>query len=140
MTQTYVEVFALIVLYLWGHTVVKKVGQTNNNINTLLFEPGPLLDEAHEGSDSRPRADHDHWVGGLEGQAELRLADEHGNGGLVAVVSDQFVLQPVGGNSLVDAASRGLVLHHHGADVDAVGVNLQNAVELPTPLCFNSQI
>lgn len=96
-----------------------------HSINTLLFEPAPLLDKAHEGSDSCPRADHDHWVGGLEGQAELRLADIHGNGGLVAVVGDQFVLQPVGGHSLVSAASLGVVLHHYCTDVDAVGVNLQ---------------
>lgn len=96
------------------------------SISTLLFEPAPLLNEAHEGSDSCPRADHDHWVGGFEGQAELRLADVHGNGGLVAVVSDQFVHQPVGGNTLVNAASLGFVLHHYSTDVDAVGVNLQN--------------
>lgn len=96
------------------------------SINTLLFEPAPLLDEAHEGSDSCPRANHDHRVGGFEGQAELRLADVHGNGGLVAVVSDQFVLQPVGGNSFVGAAGLGVVLYHYGTDVDAVGVNLQN--------------
>lgn len=102
--------------------------------NTLLFQPSPLLDEAHEGSDSSPRADHDDRVGGFEGQAELRLADVHGNGGLVAVVSDQFVLQPVGGDSLVDAAGLGVVLHHHGADVDAVRVNLQNRGELSTVL------
>lgn len=94
-----------------------------------MFEPAPLLDEAHEGSDSRPGADHDHWVGGFEGQAELGLADVHGNGGLVAVVGDQFVLQPVGGDTLVDAAGTGLILHHDGTDVDAVGVNLQNRGE-----------
>lgn len=110
-----------------------------SSTNTLLFEPAPLLDEAHEGSDSCPRADHDHWVGGFEGQAELRLADVHGNSGLVAVVCDQFVLQPVGGNSLVDAASFSVVLHHYGTDVDAVGVNLQNRGELLTALYFNSQ-
>lgn len=96
----------------------------------MLFEPAPLLDEAHEGSDSCPRADHNHWVGGLEGQPELRLPDIHGNGGLVAVVCDQFVLQPVGGDSLVDAVSLGFVLHHYCTNVDAVGVNLQSGVEL----------
>lgn len=95
-------------------------------VNTLLFEAAPLLDEPHEGSDSCSRADHDHWVGGFEGQAELRLADIHGNGGLVSIVGDQFVLQPVGCNSFVDAASLGLVLNHYSANVDAVGVNLQN--------------
>lgn len=94
-------------------------------IRTLLFEPAPLLDEAHEGSDSCARADHDHWVCGFEGQAELRLADVHGNGRLVAVVCDQFVLQPVGGNSFIGAASLGLVLDHDSTDVDAVGVDLQ---------------
>lgn len=127
--------FLLIFLSLWRHEVVK--GQTNNktlwptaSINTLLFEPTPLLDEAHEGSDSRPRANHDHWDGGFEGQAELRLADVHRNSGLVAVVSDQFVLQPVRGHSLVDAASFGLILYHHGTNVDAVRVNLQNRGEL----------
>lgn len=52
----------------------------------MLFEPASLLDEAHERSDARPRAHHDHRVGGLERQAELGLADEHGNDGLVAVV------------------------------------------------------
>lgn len=93
-------------------------------MDTLLFEPAPLLDEAHEGSDSCSRADHDHGDGGFEGQAELGLADVHGNGGLVAVVADQFVLQPVGGHSSVDAVRLGLIFHHHGTDVDAVGVNL----------------
>lgn len=107
----------------------------------MLFEPAPLLDKAHEGSDSCPRADHDHWVGGLEGQAELRLADIHGNGGLVAVVGDQFVLQPVGGHSLVNAVSLGFVLHHYCTDVDAVGVNLQkDGRELRTGPDFSSQI
>lgn len=94
----------------------------------MLFEPAPLLDEAHEGGDPRPRADHDHWVGGLEGKAELGLADVHGDGGLVAVVGHQFVLQPVGGHALVDAVGLGFVLHHDGADVDAVGVDLQKMV------------
>lgn len=98
--------------------------QHTASVNTLLFEPAPLLDEAHEGSDSCPRADHDDWVGGFEGQAELRLADVHGYGGLVAIISDQFVLQPVGGNSFVDAACLSLVLHHYSTDVDAVGMNL----------------
>ncbi len=92
------------------------------------------MDEAHEGSDSCPWADHDHRVGCFEGQAELRLPDVHGNGGLVAVVCDQFVLQPVGGNSLVDAVSLGFVLNHNGTDVDAVGVNL-NRVEPSNNFC-----
>lgn len=92
----------------------------------MLFEPASLLDEAHERSNSSPGADHDHWVGGFEGQAELRLADVHGDGGLVAIVRDQFVFQPIGCNSLVDAVGLGLVLNHNGADVDAVGVNLHN--------------
>lgn len=95
----------------------------------MLFEPGPLLDKAHEGGDPRPWADHDHRVGGLEGKAELGLADVHGDGGLVAVVGHQFVLQPVGGHALVDAAGLGFVLHHDGADVDAVGVDLQKMAE-----------
>lgn len=94
--------------------------------NTLLFEPPSLLNKAHERSNSSPRADHNHWVGGFEGQAELRFADVHGNGGLVAVVRDQFVLQPVGCHTLVSATSLGLVLHYYGTNVDAVGVNLQN--------------
>lgn len=102
-----------------------------------MFEPAPLLDKAHEGSNSCSRADHDHWVGGFEGQAELRLADVHGNGGLVAIFGDQFVLQPVGGNSLVHAASLGFVLHHYCTDVDAVGVNLQKRGNGPTSP-FNS--
>lgn len=59
---------------------------------TLFFEPPTLLDEAHEGSDAGPRTDHDDWVAGLEGQAELGLADVHGDRGLVAVVRNQFVL------------------------------------------------
>lgn len=92
----------------------------------MLFEPASLLDKAHERSDARPGADHDHWVGGLEGQAELRLANKHRNRGLVAVVRYEFVLQPAGGHSLVNTARLCLVLHHDGADVDAVGVNLQN--------------
>ena len=92
----------------------------------MLFEPSSLLDEAHEGSDACTRADHDHWVGGLEGQAELGLADVHGNSGLVAIVGDQFVLQPVSGYAQVGAACLGFILYHHGTDVDAVGVNLQS--------------
>lgn len=90
------------------------------------------MDKAHEGSNSCPRANHDHWIGGFEGKAELRLADIHGNGGLVAIVSDQFVLQPVGGNSLICAVSLGFVLNHYCTDVDAVGVNLQNRGNGPT--------
>lgn len=92
----------------------------------MLFEPAPLLDKAHKGSDSCPRANHDHWDCGFEGQAELRLADVHGNGGLVPVVSDCFVLQPVGSHPLIGSASLGLILYHHGTDVDVVSVNLQN--------------
>lgn len=88
----------------------------------MLFEPASLLDEAHERSDPSARADHDHRVGRLEWQSELGLADVHGDGGLVAV--DEFVFQPVGRHALVDAARLGLVLHHHGTDMDAVGVNL----------------
>lgn len=95
-------------------------------METLFLEPASLLDKAHERGDARPRAHHDHRVGGLEGQAELGLADEHGNDGLVAVVRGKLVLQPVGGDPLVHAARLGFVLHHHRADVDAVGVNLQN--------------
>lgn len=91
----------------------------------MLLEPAALLDEAHEGGDAGAGPDHDDWVGGLEGQAELGLADVHGHGGLVAVVRHQLVLQPVGGHALVDPARLGLVLHHHGADVDAVWVDLQ---------------
>lgn len=93
-------------------------------MSTFPFEPASLLDEAHERSDPSARANHDHWVGGLEWQAELGLADVHGHGGLVAV--DELVFQPVGCDSLVDAPRLGLVLHHHGTDVDAVGVNLQS--------------
>lgn len=104
---------------------------------TLLFEPASLLDEAHERSDACPRAHHEHGVGGLEGQAELRLPNKHGDRGLVAVVRYQFVPQPVGGHSLVNAASLGFVLHHHRADVDAVGVNLQKG-ELQT-VCDEQQ-
>lgn len=92
---------------------------------TLFLEPASLLDKAHEGSYARPRADHEHRVGGLEGQPELGLSDIHGNHGLVAVIRYQFVLQPVGGNSLVKAAGLRLVLHHDGTDMDTVGVNLQ---------------
>lgn len=91
----------------------------------MLLEPAALLDEAHEGSDAGAGPDHDDWVGGLEGQAELGLADEHGHSGLVTVVRHQLVLQPVGGHALVHPARLGLVLHHHGADVNAVGVDLQ---------------
>lgn len=98
----------------------------------MLFEPASLLDEAHERSNSSPRADHDHRVGGFERQAELRLADVHGDGGLVPIVRDQFVFQPIGRNSLVGAASLGLVLDHDGADVDAVGMNLHKREELIT--------
>lgn len=89
----------------------------------MLFEPASLLDEAHEGSDASARAHHDDRVGGLEGQTELGLADVHGHCGLVAIVH-HLVLEPVGGHSIVEAAGLGLVLHHHGTDVDAVGVEL----------------
>lgn len=95
----------------------------------MLLEPAALLDEANEGGDARARPDHDDGVGGLEGQAELGLADVHGHGGLVAVVCHQLVLQPVGGHALVDPPRLGLVLHHHGADVDAIGVDLQQVEE-----------
>lgn len=54
----------------------------------------------------------------------MGLADVHGYGGLVPVVSWQFGLKPVGSDSLVDAVRLSLVLNHHSADVDAVGVNL----------------
>lgn len=101
-------------------------------LHTLLFKPAPLLDKAHEGGDSCPRANHDHWVAGFKRQAELRLADVHGNSGLVAVVSDQLVLQPVGSNSLVIAAGLGFVLYHNSTDVDAIGVNLWNNKGLQT--------
>lgn len=83
------------------------------------------MDKAHERSDACPRADHEHRVGGLEGQTELRLANKHRDGGLVAVVRYQFVLQPVGGHALVHTVSLGFVLHHDCADMDAVGVDLQ---------------
>lgn len=89
----------------------------------MLFEPASLLDEAHERSDSCPRADHDDGVRGFERQAELGLADEHGNSRFVTV--NQFVLQPVCRHSFVDPPRLGGVLHHHGTDVDAIGVNLQ---------------
>lgn len=95
----------------------------------MLFEPASLLDKAHEGGDARPWADHDHRVGGLEGQTELGLPDVHGNHGLVTVIRYQFVLQPVGGNSLVDAAGLGLVLHHYCTNMDAIGVNLREGAK-----------
>lgn len=88
----------------------------------MFFEPASLLDEAHERSNASARADHDYWVGSFKRQAELRLADVHGNGRLVAV--DKFVFEPVGRNTFVDAARLGLVLHHHSADMNAVWVNL----------------
>ncbi|TNN32910.1 hypothetical protein EYF80_056928 [Liparis tanakae] len=43
-----------------------------------------------------------------------------------------LLVEPVGGHALVGAAGGRLVLHHHGADVDAVGVNLQEEATLPT--------
>lgn len=97
------------------------------------------MDKAHKGSNACPRADHDYWVGGLEGQAELRLPYVHRNGGLVAVIRVQFVLQPVGGNSLVNASSLCFVFHHYCTDVDAVGVNLQKKKNYEQA-DFNSQI
>lgn len=103
----------------------------------MLFEPAALLDEAHEGGNAGAGPDHDDGVGGLEGQAELGLADVHGHGGLVAIVRHQLVLQPVGGHALVDPARFGLILHHHGADVDAVGVDLQQ-VEKVKERCWMS--
>lgn len=107
-----------------SRTECSRAKDNNRKGETLLLEPASLLDEAHEGSDAGPGAHHEHRVAGLEGQAELGLADEHRNGGLVAVVRYQLVLQPGGGHALVEAPSLGLVLHHHGADVDAVGVDL----------------
>ena len=123
--QTCLEVLHLVFLLPLNQT--NKTTHTHHgsaSMSTLLFEPVSLLDEAHERSDSSPRADHDHRVGGFKRQTELGLADVHGNGGLVAI--DDFVFQPVGCYSFVDAVRLGLVLHHHGTDVDAVGVNLQN--------------
>lgn len=79
-------------MYISLHQKVKRSETHYGPLSTLLFEPAPLLDEAHEGSNSCPRANHDHWDCGFEGQAELRLADVHRNSGLVAVVSDHFVL------------------------------------------------
>lgn len=107
----------------------------------MLFEPASLLDEAHKGSDSSSRANHNDWVGGFEGQTKLRLADVHRNGGFVAIVSDQFILQPVCGHSFVSASSVGLVLHHHCTDVDTVGVNLeQKRVILSSTKCFKGSL
>lgn len=107
----------------------------------MLFEPASLLDEAHKGSDSSSRANHNDWVGGFEGQTKLRLADVHRNGGFVAIVSDQFILQPVCGHSFVSASSVGLVLHHHCTDVDTVGVNLeQKRVILSSTKCFKGRL
>lgn len=91
---------------------------------TLLFKPGALLNEAHEGCDACAGTNHDDRVAGLERQPELGFADVHRRGGLVPVISWQFGLKPVGSDTLVDAVRLGLVLNHHGADVDAVGVNL----------------
>lgn len=116
----------------WLHTDVKTrhTASLTEVTHTLLFEPASLLDEANERSDSCAGADHDYWVGGFEGQAELWLADIHRNSGLVSIVSNQFVFQPVSCDTLVDAASLGLVLHNYGTDVDAVGVNLFRREEI----------
>lgn len=101
----------------------------DQNKQTLLFEPASLLDEAHKWCNSSPRANHDDWVCGFKWEAELRLADVHGNAALVTIVSDKLVLQPVGGHSLVHATSLSFILHHHCADMDAVGVNLKSRVK-----------
>lgn len=93
-------------------------------VSTLLFKPGALLNEAHEWCDACAGTNHDGRVAGLEGQPELGLADVHRHSGLVPVVSRQFSLKPVGSNTPVDAVCLSLVLNHHGADVDAVRVNL----------------
>lgn len=90
----------------------------------MLFKPGALLNETHEWCDACAGTNHDDRVVGLEGQPELGLADVHRHGGLVPIVSGKFGLKPVGSDTLVDAVCLGLVLNHHGADVDAVGVNL----------------
>lgn len=93
-------------------------------MSTLLFKPGSLLNETHERCNACARTNHDDRVAGLERQPELGLADVHGHGGLVPVVSWQFCLKPVGSDTLVDAVRLSLVFNHHGADMDAVGVNL----------------
>lgn len=98
----------------------------NSVSHTLFFEPFAFLNKAHEGGDASARSDHDNWVCGLEGQAELRLADVHGHRGLVSVVGWHLVLQPVSGDSFVDPTRLSLVLHHDGTDVDAVGMNLSH--------------
>ena len=90
----------------------------------MFYQPASLLDEAHEGSNAGSRADHNNWVAGFERQAELGLADIHWHAGFMAVICHQFILEPIGGHSLVEAASLGGVLQHHSADVDAVGVHL----------------
>lgn len=91
----------------------------------MRLQPASLLDESHEGSDTRPWANHDNWATGLEGQSELGLSDVHGHRGLVPVVCHHLVLQPVCGHALAGTARRGLVLHHHSTDVDAAGMNLR---------------
>lgn len=93
-------------------------------MSTLLFKPGTLLNKAHERCNASARTNHDDRVASLEGQPELRLADVHWHGGFVPVVSRLFGFKPVGSDTLVDAVCLRLVFDHHGADVDAVGVNL----------------
>lgn len=104
---------------------------------TLLLEPRPLLDKADEGGDASAWADHHHRAAGFEGQPELRLPDIHGHGGLVPVVHHHFVLQPVGGDSPVDPTRLGLVLQHHGADVNTVGKHLTRTMARSPMLTSN---
>lgn len=101
-----------------------KVKYRLTNILSLLFLPGSLLNEAHEGGDTSPGTNHDHRVTGFERQPELGSPDVHWNGGLVAVISHMFALQPVGGDTFEDSSSFGVVLDHHCTDVDAVWMNL----------------
>lgn len=92
---------------------------------TLLLQPGPLLDEAHEGGYACARSNHDDRCAGFEGQAELRLPDIHGHQGVPPILIGHLVLQPVGGHPFVQPSCLGLVLHRHSTDVDGVGVDLQ---------------
>jgi len=92
---------------------------------TLLLQPGSLLYEADEGGYASAWSNHDDGRAGFEGQAELRLPDIHGHQGVPPILVGHLVLQPVGGHPFVQPSRLGLVLHRHSADVDGVGVNLQ---------------
>lgn len=96
---------------------------------TLLSKPSSFLDEAHERGNPSAGAHHDDRCGGLERQAELRFAHEHGYQGAAAILACWFLgPKPASGHPLVHSARLRFVLHGHGTDVHGVGVDLEEGL------------